>query len=341
MSEIYKTDIAVIGAGPVGLFAVFECGMLGMRCHVIDSLPEIGGQCSALYPEKPIYDIPGYPRIDAGDLIARLEEQAQPFSPAYHLGQEVVSLRKSETKWLLETSAGQRIEAGGVIIAAGAGAFGPNRPPLDGIEAYEGISVFYMVRRKDDFVGKHVVIAGGGDSAVDWTLALADVAASVSLVHRRDKFRAAADSVEKIHRLAADKKIQLVVPYQLKGLEGQDGYLTGVRVESLDGDVHVLTADVLLPFYGLVPHLGPITEWGFDISGHHIPVDPGTCETNHPGIYAIGDIASYDNKLKLILTGFAEAAQAAHAAYHHLNPDRELHFEYSTTHGVPGIAKKA
>lgn len=343
MDDIPTSDVAIIGAGPVGLFAVFQCGMLGLSCAVIDSLPEIGGQCTALYPEKPIYDIPGFPSVAAGDLIARLEEQAKPFNPRYFLGQQVVSLQKVANSdiWRLETSAGTTIHARAVIIAAGAGAFGPNRPPLPGIESYEGRSVFYMVRRREDFRGKRVVIAGGGDSAVDWALSLAGVAAKLMVVHRRDSFRAAPESVAQMRALTDSGMIEMVVPHQLHALEGANGQLSAVVTRDLDGGERRLEADILLPFFGLAASLGPIADWGIDVAQHHIPVDPATAETSLPGVYAIGDIAAYSNKLKLILTGFAEAAQAGHAIYARLNPGKALHMEYSTTRGVPGAGQKA
>lgn len=336
----FRTDVAIIGAGPVGLFAIFECGMLGMACHVIDVLDVAGGQCAALYPEKPIYDIPAFPQILAGELIERLQTQAAPFSPAYHLGQQVTELtRLASDCWQLETSAGTRIEAAAVIIAAGVGAFGPNRPPLAHIERYErqlaGTGVHYLVKRREDYRGRRVVIAGGGDSAVDWALSLADVAASVSVVHRRDKFRAAPESVRRMRELAAAGQIDLVVPFQLSGLEGDDERLTGVVVRDLEGAARTLDADVLLPFFGLSQDLGPIARWGLNVYRNHITVDPASCAAGPPGVFAIGDIASYPGKLKLIMTGFAEAAIAAHAVYPVVHPGEALHFEYSTTKGVP------
>ncbi|WP_207477770.1 NAD(P)/FAD-dependent oxidoreductase [Arenibaculum pallidiluteum] len=335
-STVHSTDVAIIGAGPVGLFAIFECGMLRMRCHVVDSLDMVGGQCTALYPEKPIYDIPAHPAIDAGDLIARLEEQAAPFEPVYHLGQRVERLSPLDGgRWRLETSAGTVIEARAVVIAAGVGAFGPNRPPLDGIEAYEGRSVHYLVKRRQDFAGKRVVIAGGGDSAVDWAISLSEVASRVMVVHRRPKFRAAPESTARLDQLARDGRIELVVPYQLAGLEGADGQITGVRVETLEGETRLLEADALLPFFGLAMNLGPIAEWGLNLERNHITVEHGTAATSAPGIFAIGDIATYPTKLKLILTGFAEAAHAAHAIFPLVHPGEVLHFEYSTSKGVP------
>ena len=337
MSEpVARTDVAIVGAGPVGLFAVFECGMLGMRCHLVDALDRPGGQCAALYPEKPIYDIPGYPVIEAAALIDRLSEQAAPFAPVHHLGQRVETLdRLADGGWRLGTSTGTALEARAVIIAAGVGAFGPNRPPLPGIEAYEGTGVQYLVTAKEALRGKRVVIAGGGDSALDWSIILADVADRLMVVHRRETFRGAPDSVAKLMALAEAGAVELVVPYQLAGLEGEDGRLTGVRVADLDGHERVLAADVLLPFFGLSMNLGPILEWGLNHDKHHVVVDPTTCETSVPGVFAVGDVATYPNKLKLILSGFAEAALAAHAIYALVFPGQALHFEYSTTKGVP------
>lgn len=333
----HVTDIAIIGAGPVGVFAVFEAGMLSMRCHVIDALELVGGQCYALYPEKPIYDVPGFERIEALELIDNLVAQAAPFAPVYHLGQQVTELARTDHGgWRLTTSAGLTIEATAVIIAAGVGAFGPNRPPLEGIEAYEGKSVFYMVRRREDLAGRRVVIAGGGDSAADWALALAGQAARVSVVHRRGRFRAAPENERRLKALAEAGEIDLVIPYQLTGLIGRDGALEAVRVTSLDGEERELPCDVLLPFYGLAMTLGPIAEWGLNLERNHIAADPASAATNVPGIFAIGDIVTYAGKLKLILTGFSEAAIAARSAYHLVYPDRELHFEYSTHTGVPG-----
>jgi thioredoxin reductase (NADPH) len=332
----HSTDVAIIGAGPVGLFAVFECGMLKMKCHVVDVLDVQGGQCAALYPEKPIYDIPGQPRIGAAELIDRLVEQAAPFAPVYHLGQRVETLaRQPDGRWLVGTSAGTLIDAAAVIVAAGVGAFGPNRPPLAGIEAYENRSVFYMVTRKDSLRGKRVVVAGGGDSALDWSILLADIAAKVMVVHRRDKFRGAPDSVAKLHALAEAGKIELVTPYQLHGLEGAGGQLSAVTVATLDGEVRRLDADVLLPFFGLSMNLGPIADWGLALDKNHIAIDQATAATTAPGIFAVGDIATYPHKLKLILTGFAEAASAAHAIHPLAHPGEVLHFEYSTTSGIP------
>jgi len=340
-NQTHRTDVAIIGAGPVGLFAVFECGMLDIACHVVDALDEAGGQCSALYPEKPIYDIPGYPEIMAADLISKLEQQAAPFDPTYHLGQQVVSLRRADDgRWLVETASDTRIDARAIIIAAGVGAFGPNRPPLAGIEQYEGhpagSGVQYLVRRREDYRGRRVVIAGGGDSAVDWALSLAEVAESVAVVHRRRKFRAAPESARRLNELAEAGTVELVVPFQLHDIKGVGGELRTVVVRDLDGNERSLAADVLLPFFGLSQNLGPIAEWGLDLNRNHIVVDPSSCSTEQDGIFAIGDIATYPGKLKLILTGFAEAAMAAHAIHPLVHPGEALHFEYSTTKGIPG-----
>ncbi len=336
MTAPLDVDVAIIGAGPSGLFAIFELGMMGMKCAVFDALPEIGGQCTALYPEKPIYDIPAAPEILAGDLIAALEKQAAPFGPSFHMGQQVVSISKDNGFWHIKTSKNIEARVRAIIIAAGAGAFGPNRPPIDGIEAFENKSVFYMVRRKDDFAGKKIVIAGGGDSAVDWALSLAPMAERLYVVHRRDKFRAVPQNVQKMEDLVSSGKIELIVPYQLHTLEGTDGVLSAVHVQSLDGEDRRLEADALLAFFGLSPALGPLGEWGLALDKSHIAVDPSTQQTSVEGIYAIGDIATYKNKLKLILTGFNEAAMAAHAIRRQLNPGHDFHFEYSTTQGLPG-----
>lgn len=338
MENILKTDVIIIGAGPTGLFAVFECGMLGMKCHVIDALGEIGGQCTALYPEKPIYDIPAHPDILAGELIEKLEAQAAPFAPVYHLGQQAEKLDYlPDGSVRITTSKGTVIDAAAVIVAAGAGAFGPNRPPLDGIEAYENTSVFYMVKRRADFAGKTVVIAGGGDSAVDWAISLQDIARKIYVVHRRDKFRAADASVEKLKSLAAaaGSNVEMVIPYQLHALHGTGGQISGVDVADMDGSIRHIGADALLAFFGLTPQLGPLADWGMDIAHFHVPVDPATCQSAAPRVFAIGDVATYPHKLKLILTGFAEAAQAAHAIHPLVFPGQALHFIYSTNKGRP------
>lgn len=332
---IHKTDIVVVGAGPAGLFSIFEAGMLKMKCHVIDALETIGGQCSALYPEKPIYDIPAHPKVLASELIELLEAQAAPFEPVYHLNQVVQKIEKqADGSFNVETSKNTQINCKVILIAAGCGAFGPNRPPIDGIEAFEGKSIFYAVRNKAEFKDKTVVIAGGGDSAVDWTLSLADFAKKVYVVHRRDKFRCAPESADKMKKLADEGKIEMVIPYQLDGLEGNDGKLSAVLVKDFDGKVKKLEADYLLPFFGLAMELGPIANWGLSLHKNLIEVEPSTMQTSEKGIYAVGDIATFKNKLKLILSGFAEAASACHDAYKIVHPNEVFHFEYSTSKGI-------
>jgi thioredoxin reductase (NADPH) len=335
MTQPIETDVAIVGAGPVGLFAVFQLGMLKMSSVLIDALAEVGGQCTALYPEKPIYDIPAYPAIEAGALVTRLEAQIAPFRSPRLLGRQVNGLSGARGAFTLTTDQGDTVRTKAVIVAAGAGAFGPNRPPLEGLAAYEARgAVQYYVRRREDLRGKRVVIAGGGDSAVDWALALKDIA-HVAVVHRRPKFRAAPESAAQLDEAAQKNQIEMVIPYQLHGLTGVDGVLSAVQVATLDGAVKSLPADVLLPFFGLSMDLGPIAAWGLQSQQHHVIVDPATAQTSLSGVFAIGDVATYPGKLKLILQGFSEAAVAAHAIYPIIHPDQALHFEYSTTKGLP------
>jgi len=334
----YQTDICIIGAGPVGLFSVFQCGMLGIKTHIVDSLDMIGGQCTALYPEKPIYDIPAYPKIDAQDLITQLKDQAAPFNPVYHLSQSVTNLSGDvETGFTVQTSKNTTIKAKAIFIAAGAGAFGPNKPPIKALEFYEGKSVFYMVKNRQDFKDKNIVIAGGGDSAVDWAVSLSEIAQSISVIHRRDRFRAAADMVQKMHDLAKSDKIKLIVPAQLVDVKG-DPESSQINAVTVRDDAHTLSdipCDIFLPFYGLAANLGAISQWNLTIEQNHLVTSQATAQTNRAGIYAIGDIATYKHKLKLILTGFAEAASAAHHAYQIIFEGKALHFEYSTGKGIP------
>lgn len=336
-----KTDVVIIGAGPVGLFAIFQCGMAGLKCQVVDALDDLGGQCSALYPDKPIYDIPGFAKITATELIENLRTQAAPFEPVYHLGQSVAALQATDdNRWHLETSNGQLFNAGAVIIAAGVGAFEPKRPPLQDLAMYEnmgpGRGVNYLIKHIEAYAGKRIVIAGGGDSAVDWALTLAENAKSVSLVHRREKFRAHQASLDQLGDAVKAGKIELVVPFQLAELEGDSNGLSYVIVNDLDGNSRSIEADVLLSFFGLSQKLGPINEWELDIDNKRIVVDPTTAATNRAGIFAIGDISKYPHKQKLILTGFSEAAFAAEAAHNYIYPESPLRFQHSTTKGLPG-----
>ena len=332
---IHKTDIVIVGAGPAGLFSIFEAGMLKMKCHVIDTLETIGGQCVALYPEKPIYDIPAHPKVLASELIELLEAQAEPFHPTYHLNQQVQKIDKQDDgSFVVETSKNIKIECKAIIIAAGCGAFGPNRPPLANIEQFEGSSIYYSVRNKKEFTNKKVVIAGGGDSAVDWAISLAEIAQKIYVVHRRDKFRCAPESADKMKKLEAEGKIEMVIPFQLEGLEGNDSKLSQIIVKDFDNNIKKIEADYLLPFFGLAMELGPIANWGLNLHKNHIEVDRATMQTSQKGIYAVGDIATYSHKLKLILTGFAECASACHDIFKIVFPDQIYHFEYSTSKGI-------
>ncbi len=333
--DVQHRDVTIIGAGPVGLFGVFQCGMMGLSCNVVDSLDEIGGQCTALYPEKPIYDIPAFPKIEAGALIHNLEEQAKPFNPHYHLGAQVVSIRNNDAIWQVETSDKTIFYSKAIIIAAGAGAFGPNKPPLENIKEYEGRSIFYLIKDKSKFIDKSIVITGGGDSAVDWAIALSEIAKNVHLVHRRDKFRALPETIEKLHNLVSLGKIKLLTPYQLLSLNGNNGELKSIVIKDKQSNLKTIETDFLLPFYGLSTDLGPISQWNLTIEKGEILTNPTTAQTNIEGIYAIGDIAAYENKKKFILTGFSEAAFAAQHIFTSLYPEKSQHFEYSTTKGIP------
>ena len=337
MSDLIETDVAIVGAGPVGIFAAFECGMLRLRSVLIDALGEVGGQLTALYPEKPIYDIPGHPAIAAGKLISDLEEQITPFGVPRLLGRRVTSLTGVAGHFCLGTDRGDEIRARAIVVAAGAGAFGPNRPPLARLEAFEASgAVQYYVKRREDFRGKRVVISGGGDSAVDWALSLRGIATHIAVVHRRPKFRAAPETSAQLDAAAAAGEVEMVIPYQLHALHGAGGALEAVEVADLSGGTRRLPADLLLPFFGLSTDLGPLADWGLGLDQHRVAIDPATCQTNLPGVFAIGDVAQYPGKLKLILQGFSEAAMAAHALFSVVHPDQTVHFEHSTTRGIGG-----
>lgn len=329
--DTISTDVVIVGAGPSGLFAVFELGLLDMTCHLVDILDRPGGQCAELYPEKPIYDIPGLPVVSGQELTERLMEQAAPFNPQYHYNEMVEELEKLDNgNWRLKTDGGLVFEAKVIVIAAGGGSFQPKKPPIPGIEAYEGKSVFYAVKRMEDFRNKKVLISGGGDSALDWTINLQPVVQSMQLIHRRDGFRAAPDSVNKMHALVEERKMQFHLG-QITQLHGDNGQLTGATAKGNDGTIYEIECDTLLPFFGLTMKLGPVANWGINLHENLIPVDTEKFQTDVPGIFAIGDINSYPGKLKLILSGFHEAALMAQAAFRHAYPDAKLTFQYTTS----------
>jgi len=332
MSEPIKTDVLIIGAGPCGLFAVFELGLLDMKVHLVDILDKIGGQCAELYPEKPIYDIPGVPYCTGQSLVDALMLQIKPFKPEFHLQEMVETIEKiGDPLFRVKTDGGKVFEAKIVVIAAGGGSFQPKRPPIPGIEAYEGESVFYAVRKMDVFQGKRVLIVGGGDSALDWTLNLAPLASHLTLLHRRDQFRAAPDSVNKMMALAKEGKIDFKLG-QVTGLAGEGRRLAKAAVKGNDGTNYDVACDALLPFFGLTMKLGPVANWGIELKdGELIPVETASFETNVPGIFAIGDINWYPGKLKLILSGFHEVALMSQKAYSYCFPGKRLIFQYTTS----------
>lgn len=329
-----KTDICIIGAGPVGLFAVFEAGLLKMRCHVVDVLPQIGGQLTEIYPKKPIYDIPGYPEIKAGELVENLAKQIAPFKPGFTLGEKVERVEKDEDNTFIVTTAEYTsIRCKVVVIAGGLGCFEPRKPEIENLERFEGKGIVYFVKDPEMFRDKNVVISGGGDSALDWTIHLQALAKRLTLVHRNETFRGAPDSAGKVIELARAGKIDLLLSTQLKSVSG-NGRLAAVSCIDGQKREYMIESDFLIPLFGLSPKLGPIAEWGLALEKNAIPVNTVDYSTNIPGVYAIGDINTYPGKLKLILSGFHEAALMAQSAFKFVYPDQKLSFKYTTVNGV-------
>lgn len=332
-----ETDLCIIGAGPVGLFAVFEAGLLKMKCHLVDALPAPGGQLSEIYPKKPIYDIPGYPDVKAQDLVDNLLKQGEPFHPTFTLGERMEQIEKqSDGTFLLTTVAGTQIHAGAVVIAGGLGCFEPRKPALENLEHFEGKGVEYMVKNPEVFRDKRLVLAGGGDSALDWTIYLSDLAKELTLVHRNHSFRGAPDSVEKVMKLQESGKIKLLLGANLSKVHG-NGSLKSVEVSVGKDKSELIESDYLIPLFGLSPKLGPIADWNLALSQNAISVNTEDFETSVPGIFAIGDINTYPGKLKLILCGFHEAALMAQGAFKYINPDKKVSFKYTTVSGVTGL----
>ncbi|WP_339707167.1 NAD(P)/FAD-dependent oxidoreductase [uncultured Kriegella sp.] len=334
-----ETDILIIGAGPTGLFAVFEAGLLQLKCHLIDALPQAGGQCSEIYPKKPIYDIPGFPEVLAGDLIDNLMEQIKPFEPSFTLGERAQTIDTLEDgTFVVTTNKGTQHHAPVVAIAGGLGSFEPRKPPLNNLKKYEDNGLAYIIKDPEVYRNKKVVIAGGGDSALDWSIFLTDVASEVTLVHRRSEFRGALDSVEKVQQLKNQGKINLITPAEvtaLHGVEKLDG-ITISKTTNSEEDI-LLKADSFIPLFGLSPKLGPIADWGLDIERNAIKVNTFDYQTNVPGIYAIGDVNTYAGKLKLILCGFHEATLMCQSAYQRIHPDKKYVMKYTTVGGVTGF----
>ena len=333
-----KTDILIIGAGPTGLFTVFEAGLLKLRCHLIDALPQAGGQCSEIYPKKPIYDIPAYPEILAGDLTDKLMEQIKQFEPGFTLGERADTIDKLEDgSFIVTTNKGTEHHAKVVAIAGGLGSFEPRKPPIPNIANFEDKGVEYIIRDPEVYRNKNVVISGGGDSALDWSIFLTDVAASVTLIHRRNEFRGALDSVDKVQELKNEGKLKLITPAEVIGISGKE-HVTAVEVKQKDKDSFILETDHFIPLFGLSPKLGPIANWGLEIEKNAIKVNNALdYQTNVPGIYAIGDVNTYPGKLKLILCGFHEATLMCQSAYKRIFPDKKYVMKYTTVGGVDGF----
>jgi thioredoxin reductase (NADPH) len=332
-----KTDILIVGAGPVGLFTVFEAGLLKLKCHLVDSLPQVGGQLSEIYPKKPIYDIPGYPSVLAADLVNNLMEQIKPFNPTFTLGERAEVIEKTgEKEYTLTTNKGTKIQAPVIAIAGGLGCFEPRKPPIEGLAEFEDKGVDYMVKDPEKFRGKKLLIAGGGDSALDWTIELANIAKEITLIHRRTSFRGALDSVDKVMELAASKKVNLITEAQAIGVRG-NGNLKEVIIKSKADGEFAKEVDNFIPLFGLSPKLGPITEWGLTINRSAIEVNTEDYSTNIKGIYAIGDINTYPGKLKLILCGFHEGTLMVQSAFKYIYPDQKLSFKYTTVTGIDGL----
>jgi thioredoxin reductase (NADPH) len=337
-----KTDILIIGAGPIGLFTVFEAGLLQLRCHIIDALPQPGGQCAEIYPKKPIYDIPGFPEILAGDLVSKLMEQIKPFQPGFTLGEQAVSIEKKEDDtFIITTNQGTRHQAAVVAIAGGLGSFEPRKPLLKNLEHFENKGVEYMIKDPELYRNKRVLLAGGGDSALDWAIFLANVAKEVTLVHRRNEFRGALDSVEKVQVLKDKGAIQLITPAEIVDIGGEKGLewaKVRKKISKEETEDLSLKIDHFIPLFGLSPKLGPIANWGLDIERNAIKVDNALdYQTNIPGIYAIGDVNTYPGKLKLILCGFHEATLMCQSAYQRINPNKKYILKYTTVGGIQGF----
>jgi thioredoxin reductase (NADPH) len=334
MTDNIETDVVIIGAGPVGLFAVFELGLLDIKAHLIDILPKVGGQCAELYPEKPIYDIPGFPVVTGQGLVDNLMKQIEPFHPTFHLNEMVESVETlgsaEAPKFRLRTDAGTTFTCRAILIAAGGGSFQPKKPPIKGIEAFEGTGVFYAVRKMEAFRDKRILIVGGGDSALDWTINLQPLAERVTLLHRRDAFRAAPDSVNKMRALLAEGAMDFELG-QVESLRGDTPRLEAAVVRRDDGSTFEVPCDVILPFFGLTMKLGPIAQWGLNLNENLIPVDTEKFETSTPGLFAVGDINWYPGKLKLILSGFHEVALAAQKVHRYVYPEKKLLFQYTTS----------